>query len=45
MDIQLAISLLNSVDWNELGFKVGGRLCFSQKSLENTQLPESFKIL
>lgn len=45
MNIQLAISLLNSVDWNELGFKVGGRLCFSQKSLENTQLPESFKIL
>jgi len=42
MDIKLAIEMLNNVDWNELGFKVGGRLCFTQKSLENTYLPNSF---
>ena len=30
---------LNSVDWAELGFKVGGRYCFTQKSLENILLP------
>ena len=33
---------LNSVDWDDLGFKVGGRLVFSQKSLENTYLPDFF---
>jgi adenine-specific DNA-methyltransferase len=31
---------LNQVDWQELGFKSGGRYMFSQKSLENTKLPE-----
>jgi adenine-specific DNA-methyltransferase len=45
MDINKAINLLNSVDWNELGFKVGGRLCFTQKSLENIQLPDIFNNL
>ncbi len=33
---------LNSVDWEELGFVVDGRLVFTQKSLENTLLPKSF---
>lgn len=37
--------LLNGVDWESLGFKVGGRLCFGQKSLENTMLPEEFNVL
>jgi len=45
IDINTSIELLNSVDWHELGFKVGGRLCFTQKSLENTQLPDTFKKL
>lgn len=42
MDIQIAIDLLNEVDWDDLGFKVGGRLCFTQRSLENIKLPDSF---
>lgn len=42
MDITKAIDLLNNLDWNELGFKVGGRLCFTQKSLENIELPDYF---
>lgn len=45
INIELAVDLLNNVDWNELGFKVGGRLCFTQKSLENACLPESFTLL
>ena len=45
MDIGRAIDLLNGVSWDELGFKVGGRLCFSQRSLENTYLPRDFKLL
>jgi adenine-specific DNA-methyltransferase len=43
IDIEHMVELLNSVDWDDLGFKVGGRLCFTQKSLENTFLPENFK--
>ena len=39
MDIEKAVEMLNEVDWDELGFKVGGRLVFSQKALENTFLP------
>ena len=45
INIDKAIELLNNVNWDELGFKVGGRLCFSQKSLENTYLPEIFNTL
>ncbi len=45
MDLNRAIDYLNKVDWNELGFKVGGRLCFTQKSLENIYLPNYFKSL
>lgn len=33
---------LNCVDWDELGFKSGGRFLFQQKSLENAPLPERF---
>lgn len=36
-------NLLNSVDWEELGFIVDGRFIFSQKSLENTLLPSYFR--
>lgn len=42
MDIDKVVGMLNGVDWDELGFKVGGRLVFSQKALENTFLPEEF---
>jgi adenine-specific DNA-methyltransferase len=35
--------MLNNVDWQELGFVVDGRFVFSQKSLENSLLPISFK--
>lgn len=45
IDINKAVDLLNKVDWYELGFKVGGRLCFTQKSLENTYLPDYFESL
>lgn len=45
MDINIAVDLLNSVNWNDLGFKVGGRLCFSQKALQNCYLPQTFDIL
>ncbi len=34
--------LLNEVDWHELGFVCDGRFLFSQRSLENTLLPEDF---
>ena len=44
IDLEKAVESLNNIDWNELGFKVGGRLCFSQKSLENTQIPNNFNI-
>ena len=44
IDINLAIGMLNSVNWSDLGFIVGGRLCFTQKSLENTNLPNNFTI-
>ena len=42
IDLDLACSLFNQVDWSDLGFESGGRLMFSQKSLENILLPESF---
>lgn len=34
---------LNNVDWYELGFVCDGRYLFSQKSLENSLLPEYFR--
>lgn len=41
--IQDAINDLNKVNWKDIGFKIGGRFIFSQKSLENCLLPNSFK--
>ncbi len=35
-------AFLNGVDWNELGFVCDGRYLFSQRSLEQTPLPEDF---
>lgn len=34
---------LNSVNWYELGFVCDGRYLFSQKSLENSLLPDYFR--
>jgi adenine-specific DNA-methyltransferase len=34
---------LNAVDWADLGFVCDGRFLFSQRSLENAPLPESFR--
>lgn len=33
---------LNQVDWNELGFVCDGRFLFSQRSLEQSLLPDAF---
>jgi adenine-specific DNA-methyltransferase len=33
---------LNNVNWDELGFLCDGRYLFSQKSLENCVLPDTF---
>lgn len=44
-DVEAMKDKLNQVDWNELGFKVGGRYIFGQKSLENCLLPEDFLII
>ena len=40
--IQSVVNDLNKVDWQELGFICDGRYLFSQKSLENTVLPDWF---
>ena len=39
IDINKAVNMLNSIDWQELGFKVGGRFVFSQKALKNIKIP------
>lgn len=43
IDLYSAVDDLNDVDWSELGFVCDGRFIFSQRSLENTILPEKFK--
>ena len=40
---ELLCQALNEVNWIELGFNCDGRFLFSQRSLENTPLPKSFK--
>ena len=40
--MQALTSLLNDVDWSELGFICDGRFLFSQRSLEQAPLPEDF---
>ena len=41
-DVQALCAALNEVDWGELGFICDGRYLFSQRSLENAPLPETF---
>jgi adenine-specific DNA-methyltransferase len=42
IDLRAAADELNAVNWSELGFVCDGRFIFSQKSLENTLLPDRF---
>jgi len=42
LDIKELCEELNKVNWYELGFVCDGRYIFSQKSLENAPLPETF---
>jgi len=42
IDLQSLTTQLNEVDWGELGFVCDGRFLFSQRSLEQTLLPEDF---
>ncbi len=41
-ELKRLAEMLNDVDWHELGFVCDGRFLFSQRSLENTLLPEDF---
>ncbi len=42
-DLNILCEKLNDVNWFELGFVCDGRYLFSQKSLENSILPETFR--
>ncbi|MDP2794897.1 MAG: class I SAM-dependent methyltransferase [Sulfurisoma sp.] len=42
VDVATLAALLNEVDWHELGFVCDGRFLFTQRSLEQTLLPEDF---
>lgn len=41
-EIELLCEKLNAINWNELGFMCADRYIFSQKSLQNTVLPDNF---
>ncbi len=41
-DLERLTGMLNDVDWGELGFVCDGRFIFSQRSLEQSLLPEAF---
>ena len=43
VDVRQFAAALNAVDWHELGFVCDGRHLFTQRSLEQTPLPESFR--
>ena len=43
VDEKLLCEKLNSVNWHELGFVCDGRYIFSQRSLENSLLPDIFR--
>lgn len=42
LDINELCEMLNSVNWNDLGFMCNDRYLFTQRSLENTKLPNIF---
>lgn len=43
IDLKAFCDALNGVEWDQLGFVCDGRFLFSQRSLENAPLPESFQ--
>jgi len=43
LDVGLLATALNGVDWADLGFVCDGRFLFTQRSLEQAPLPESFR--
>ncbi len=43
VDVRQFAAALNAVDWQDLGFVCDGRHLFTQRSLEQTPLPESFR--
>ncbi len=43
-DAQALAAALNGVDWADLGFVCDGRFLFTQRSLEQAPLPESFRV-
>ncbi|WP_300449173.1 class I SAM-dependent methyltransferase [Accumulibacter sp.] len=43
-DVQALAAALNAVDWADLGFVCDGRFLFTQRSLEQTPLPESCRV-
>ena len=43
VDAARLAAALNKVDWNDLGFICDGRFLFTQRSLEQTPLPRSFR--
>lgn len=44
VDVQALAAALNDVDWPDLGFVCDGRFLFTQRSLEQSPLPESFHV-
>ena len=42
LDPQILCDKLNKIDWEELGFFSEGRFAFTQRSLENVNLPTDF---
>ncbi len=43
VDLNELSAALNAVDWADLGFVCDGRYLFTQRSLENAPLPDSFR--
>lgn len=43
VDVRALADALNRVDWEDLGFVCDGRFLFTQRSLEQTPLPKSFR--
>lgn len=43
VDVRVLAEALNAVDWADLGFVCDGRFLFTQRSLEQTPLPKSFR--
>ena len=44
VDVHALAAALNAVDWADLGFVCDGRFLFTQRSLEQSPLPASFRV-